>query len=151
MDKLLLLLLLLGIFPFVFFQGVGESLWELGWGWGCVPSVTLRALQALGCPPTWPLPPLSPHVHCQQPKLTVTHSLTRILSRPERLAFGPLSHHDLEKIQHTDPHSERALILTQLHPNHPHIPIPPPFILTFITLMPCTGQTVMFPGELSAL
>lgn len=104
-----------------------------------------------GMPPTWPLPPLSPHVHCQQPKLTVTHSLTRILSRPERLAFGPLSHHDLEKIQHTDPHSERALILTQLHPNHPHIPIPPPFILTFITLMPCTGQTVMFPGELSAL
>lgn len=50
-----------------------------------------------GLPPTWPLPPLSPHVHCQQPKLTVTHSLTWILSRPERLAFGPLSHHDLEK------------------------------------------------------
>ena len=32
MDKLLLLLLLLGVFPFVFFQGVGESLWELGQG-----------------------------------------------------------------------------------------------------------------------
>ena len=35
MDKLLLLLLLLGVFPFVFFQGVGESLWVLGRGWGC--------------------------------------------------------------------------------------------------------------------
>ena len=32
MDKLLLLLLLLGVFPFVFFQGVGESLWELSRG-----------------------------------------------------------------------------------------------------------------------
>ena len=32
MDKLLLLLLLLGVFPFMFFQGVGESLWVLGRG-----------------------------------------------------------------------------------------------------------------------
>ena len=34
MDKFLLLLLLLGVFPFVLFQGVGESLWELGRGRG---------------------------------------------------------------------------------------------------------------------
>ena len=42
-----------------------------------------------GLPPMWPLPPLSPHVHCQQPKLTVTHSLTWILSRPSSSHWCP--------------------------------------------------------------
>lgn len=37
MDKFLLLLLLLAVFPFVFFQGVGEALGRLGRGEGAAP------------------------------------------------------------------------------------------------------------------
>ncbi|KAB1254838.1 hypothetical protein Cadr_000028764 [Camelus dromedarius] len=62
MDRLLLLLLLLGVFPLVFFQGVGDEAVEVGWGaapggqesgmrfWDDLTSRDLRSLSAVPTP-----------------------------------------------------------------------------------------------------